>query len=367
VDRRQFVTALGASGFWLAQGAPALPYDRWVLIDALASPQSFNIPWPPQYQGLTEEQRTSIRESGMTAINLTVNAATVEETVGNIAFWMGEVERHPDLLTVVRQAKDIAAAKESHRLGLMFGFQGTDVIEGDINRLTLFRRLGVRIMQLTYNTRSLVGDGCLEPGNAGLSTFGRSVVARMNELGIAVDLGHCGMQTCLDTIAVSKKPVLITHSGCRTIYNHPRNKTDEVLKALAARNGVIGIYLMPFLGGGTDGTGSGAATKELLLRHIDHAVKLCGVDRVGIGSDQSITPIRETPEYLAEWQRFSKVRQSAGAAAPGEDRPLYIAELNTPRRLESIGDALLGRGYKEDDVRKILGGNFQTALQGIWS
>jgi membrane dipeptidase len=273
---------------------------------------------------------------------------------------MSEVERDPSLMTIVRNAAGIQAAKQSKRLGLMFGFQGTDVLGADLTRLVQFRRLGVRIMQLTYNTRSLAGDGCLEPGNAGLSSFGRQMVARMDELGIAVDLGHCGMQTCSDAIAQSRKPVLISHTGCRAVYDHPRNKTDAVLKACADRGGVVGIYLMPFVGG------KGAPTAELVMQHIDHAVKICGIDHVGIGSDQSITPIRETPEYLREWQNFSRIRQASGSAAPDEDRPLYTPEFNSPRRLELIAAELAKRSYDDNGIQKIIGGNFQRVLNEIW-
>jgi membrane dipeptidase len=370
MTRRTFSGLLGGAAVLAARGLDAQPavsprvhdlYERSIAIDALANPQSFNIPWPPQYQGLLEEQRTNIRNSGITAINVTVNGVTVEDTTGHIAYWMSEVERDPTLMMIVHDAADIRVAKQAKRLGLMFGFQGTDVLGTDLTRLVLFRRLGVRIMQLTYNTRSLAGDGCLEPGNAGLSSFGRQMVADMNRLGIAVDLGHCGMQTCSDAIAGSRKPVLITHTGCRAVYDHPRNKTDAVLKACADRGGVVGIYLMPFVGG------KGAPTAETVMRHIDHAVKVCGIDHVGIGSDQSITPIRETPEYLREGESFARKRQASGSAAPDEDRPLYTPEFNSPRRLELIAAELAKRGYDDAGIQKIIGGNFQRALSEIWA
>ena len=360
MTRRCLVTLLGAAP---AMGAPAGPdvralYDRSVVIDALANPQSFNVPWPPQYRGLNEEQLASARSSGITALNVTVNDGTLEDTVAHIAFWQGEVERNPRLFSIIRNAGDIAAAKQAGLVGLMLGFQGTDVLGSDLNRLVMFRRMGVRIMQLTYNTRSLAGDGCLEPGNAGLSAFGLQMVARMNELGIAVDLGHCGTQTCLDAIAASKKPVLITHTGCRAVFNHPRNKPDEVLRAVSAKGGVVGIFLMPFLGTPT--------TKDLVVRHIDHAVQVCGIDHVGIGTDQSITPIRVTPEYRQALEAIGRARQAAGAAAPGEDQPPYTPELNSPRRLEMIAGALAERGYREEDLRKVIGANFQRVLTEIW-
>jgi membrane dipeptidase len=184
------------------------------------------------------------------------------------------------------------------------------------------------------------------------------MVSRMNELGIAVDLGHCGTQTCLDAIAVSKKPVLITHTGCRAVFQHPRNKPDEVLRLTAEKGGVVGIFLMPFLGTPT--------TKDLVLKHLEHAIEICGIDHVGIGTDQSIAPIRETPEYMRALEMIGRARKAMGAAAPGEDQPPYCPDFNSPRRLEMIAEELLKRGYKDVDLRKILGANFQATLNTIW-
>ena len=261
-----------------------------------------NVSWPPRGP-LSQKQRDAIANSGITAINVTVSADTFEATTRNIALWQGEADRYPTLLSVVRRHDDIARAKKEKTLGLILGFQNTDMLERDLSRLDVYHRLGVRIIQLTYNDRNLVGDGCLEPGDAGVSAFGRQVVDRMNALGLAVDLSHCGTHTTADGIALSKKPPLITHSGCREVYRHPRSKEDRELKAMADKGGVVGIYFMPFIG-----PGPGAPTVEMLMRQIDHAIKVCGVDHVGIGSDLSTAPIEETPEYL---KRTEIVRRGA--------------------------------------------------------
>jgi membrane dipeptidase len=150
MTRRTFAGLLGGAAAFAGRGLdaqPAVPthvhdlYERSIAIDCLASPQSFNIPWPPQDQGLLDDQRANIHNCGITAINLTVNGATFEETTAHIAFWMGEMERDPSLLTIVRNAADIQAAKQSKRLALMFGFQGTDVLGTDLTKLVHFRRL----------------------------------------------------------------------------------------------------------------------------------------------------------------------------------------------------------------------------------
>ena len=336
-------------------------YKRAIVIDALANPGSMNVSWPPRGP-LSQKQRDAIAASGITAINVTVSADTFEASTRTIALWTGEADRYPTLLSIVRRHADIAKAKENGTLGLMLGFQNTEMIERDLSRLDVFHRLGIRIIQLTYNDRNIVGDGCLEPGNAGLSAFGRQVVERMNALGIAVDLSHCGTQTTADGIAASTKPPLVTHSGCREVYRHPRSKEDRELKAMADKGGVIGIYFMPFIG-----PGPGAPTVDMLTRQIEHALKVCGADHVGIGSDLSTTPIEETPEYLREAKAFVDTRAARGISAPDETRPLFIPELNHPRRLEGVVRALGARGHSAAVIEKVIGGNFHRALKEIWT
>ncbi len=335
-------------------------YQRAIVIDALANPGSMNVSWPPRGP-LSQKQRDAIASSGITAINVTVSA-DFEGSLRNIALWQGETDLYPTLLSIVRRHSDIEKAKRDKTLGLILGFQNTDMIDRDISRVDMFYRLGIRIIQLTYNDRNLVGDGCLEPGNAGLSAFGRQVVERMNTLGIAVDLSHCGTQTTADGIAASTKPPLITHSGCREVYRHPRSKEDRELKAMAAKGGVVGIYFMPFIG-----PGPGAPTTEMLMRQIDHAIKVCGVDHVGIGSDLSTTPIDETAEYLSEHKSFVDGRVKRGISAPDEMRPLFIPELNHSRRLEGVVRGLRQRNHSTDVIEKIIGGNFHRVFKEIWT
>ena len=369
ISRRQFGAALGVApllagtrvGGAIEQDDIAGVYQRAIVIDALANPGSMNVSWPPRGP-LSQKQRDAIASSGITAINVTVSADGFEATTRNIALWQGEADRYPALLSIVRRHSDIARAKQDKTLGLIIGFQNTDMLERDLSRIDVYQRLGVRIIQLTYNDRNLVGDGCLEPGNAGLSAFGRQVVERMNALGIAVDLSHCGTQTTADGIAASTKPPLITHSGCREVYRHPRSKEDRELKAMADKGGVVGIYFMPFIG-----SGQGAPTIEMLMRQIDHAIKICGVDHVGIGSDLSTAPIEETPEYLTEHKSFVDGRVRRGISAPDEMRPLFIPELNHPRRLEGVVRGLRQRKYSTDVIEKIIGGNFHRVFKEIWT
>ena len=335
-------------------------YERAVAIDCLASPGPFNTP-DATANPLSPEMVANAKASGITAVNLTVSSApNVAATFRDMGYWERELQAHPDVLMKVYSVADLQRAKGSKRLGLIYGFQNAAMLEGDAANLDVFQRFGVRIIQLTYNDRNLLGDGCLEPANAGLSRHGRDVVARMNELRMLVDLSHCGLQTTADGIATSSRPVAITHSGCRGVFDHPRSKTDDILRALANKGGVIGIYMMPFL------NAQGQPMAADLIKQIEYAVKVCGEDHVGIGSDLSITPHVVNAEYEAKHRRFVEGRKQRGIAAPREEDYMFVKDLNTPRRLELIADQLLTRGHSATRVEKIIGGNWMRVFGEVW-
>ena len=335
-------------------------YERVTVIDCLASPGPFNSVQPRT--PLNDAMVRNAAQSGITGINLTVNSDDFSSTVRSIGAWERELNVHADVLMRVRSVADLTEAKRTKRLGLIYGFQGVQPIGSDLSTVAMFAAYGVKIIQLTYNTRTLVGDGSLEPGNAGLSTFGRELVAEMDRQRVLVDLSHCGQRTTADGIAASTRPVAITHSGCAALADVPRNKRDVELKAMADKGGVVGIYLMPFLTPGRQ------PTLDDVVRHIEHAVNVCGEDHVGIGSDLSITPHDVTDEYKREHREFVARRQKAGIAAPGEDPEVYffVPDLNTPRRLERIAEALLARKHSEARVEKIIGANFVRLMRDVW-
>jgi len=374
MDRREFAKLAGAAvvaprAVFLSGStprstdAPRTPmwpgYDRAIAIDCLASPGPFNTP-DRTGAPLTPEMVANAKPSGTTAVNVTVSDNTFEGTVKEMGYWERELRAHPDVLMKVYSVADIRHAKESRRLGLIYGFQNATMLAGDVSNLDVFQRFGVRIIQLTYNDRNLLGDGCLEPANAGLSRYGRDVVARMDELRMMVDLSHCGLQTTADGIAASSRPVAITHSGCRAVFDHPRSKPDTILRALADKGGVIGIYMMPFI------NAQGQPMAADLVRQIEHAVKVCGEDHVGIGSDLSITPHVVNAEYAERHRRFVEGRKRLGIAAPREEDYMFVKDLNTPRRLEQIADQLLSRGHTEARVEKIIGGNWLRLFGDVW-
>jgi len=330
-------------------------YRKSVVIDTLCAPFT-------SFDSLPDKAAiASVRKSGITAINFTISGPTYEETVNNVAYIDALVEQSPDVFMVVRQQSDIARAKNEGKIGIMAGFQYTQFLEADTSRIETFRRLGVRIMQLTYNNRSIFGDGCLEPGNAGLSKAGLKAVQTMNELGVAVDLSHSGYRTTSEAIAASKKPVLITHSGCASIYAHPRNKPDEVMKALADKGGYFGVYLMPYLVASPT-----VPTREHVINHVLGAINICGADQVGIGSDGSIQAVSLSPEQKKTFDEDIARRKKLAIGAPGEDRYPFVPDVNGPDHMEIIAAELQKRGQPSSVIEKVLGTNFQRIIGEIW-
>ncbi|WP_315835323.1 dipeptidase [Bradyrhizobium prioriisuperbiae] len=219
----------------------------------------------------------------------------------------------------------------------------------------MLRDFGTRVIQLTFNTRNYVGDGCTEREQSGLSTYGIELVHRMNELNIIIDVSHSGYQTTLDAIRYSKRPIAITHSSCAAIARHPRAKSDEQLKALKDANGYIGILCCPFFI-----KPQGRAGLEDFLRHIDHAVEIVGVDNVGIGADWG----GWSPDFPAELQMLAQARLAShgfrkGELSFGEIIPEFDAWTSWPR----ITAGLLARGYSEAEVAGLIGNNWLSFMQ----
>ena len=377
LTRRRFmagIALLASTPLWpsmrQALAASAATPGRWlgyaeaIVIDALGGPGEYNAePLAP----LSAKALDDVRASGLTAVNLTVSgvgsyARDADETIRNIAYWNAQIAAHPEHLLQVRSAADLAMAKQSGRLGLVYGFQDATPLGEDPDRVALYDDLGVRVFQLTYNRRNLIGDGCLEPGNAGLSALGRTLVERLNERHLLIDLSHAGERTTREAIARSAKPVAISHTGCAALAALPRNKTDIELRELADKGGVVGIYLMPFL------RTQGQPTAEDLVAHIEHALQVCGEDHVGIGSDGTISPIDFNDAFRRKHAADVADRRSRGISAPGEDADVYtfLPDLNTADRLATLAALLARRGHSDARIGKIIGGNFARLFRETW-
>ncbi len=373
-SRRTFLTLLGIAStapLWrgAARAAPAKAtgwpgYRDAVVIDSLGGPGVYG---SDDFAPLSAVALSDVRASGLTAVNLTVSgvgsyALDYDKTIRSLAYWSAQVAAHPDALVEVRTVANVIAAKRGGRLGLIYGFQDTTPLGEDLERVDTFWNLGVRIFQLTYNRRNLVGDGCMEPGNAGLSEFGRKLVARLNSRRALVDLSHAGERTTLEAIEASKQPVAISHTGCAAVAPHPRNKTDAELRKLAERGGYVGIYLMPYL------RTQGQPMSEDVLRHLQHALDVCGEDHVGVGTDGTISPVAVTPEFQRKFAEEVNERKKLGIAAPGEDANVYtfIPDLNVANRFERLAELLSARQYSRVQIAKVLGGNFLRLLREVW-
>ncbi|HKS73371.1 MAG TPA: membrane dipeptidase [Terriglobales bacterium] len=334
-------------------------YARSLVLDGNCAPplNDGKLPFP-------QSQLDLARQSGVNVLKLTLGGINDDfvSTVGFLAFVQRMCEVHPDYFMQVRVASDFERAKRENKLGIIFSFESADMLNGDLDRIEIFRDLGVRVMQLSYNKKSPFGAGVMAPEAGGLTELGRKAVDTMNKVGIAIDLSHANPATTADAIAVSKKPVVMTHGGCSAIHRHPRNKTDEQLRALADKGGVLGIYDLPYLTASPK-----QPTVDDYMAHMEHALKVMGEDHVGVGSDAGLEPFDTSPQGLAEFNKAEEQRQKSGLAAPEEDRPTYVTGLNIPRRIEVITDQLLKRGYSERVTEKVIGGNFVRVFGEIWT
>ena len=374
VNRRQVVMGAAAAAltpwsFSLAESGALYPrarYDKAVVVDALGGLGEFN-PDAPDDAPLSARALKDVRDSGVTLINFTVNDVgngpnRFKSAVKNIADVEHELALHPDALMKVVRGRDIENAKSSKRLGIIYGCQDTTMLEADLKNLSVFADLGVRIVQPTYNIRNLMGDGCIEKADGGLSKMGYDFIAEVNRLHLLLDLSHAGPRTIAEGIAASKAPMAITHTGCRALADLPRNTRDSELKALAERGGVAGMYFMPFL------RESGQPHAEDLIRHIEHAVNVCGEDHVGLGTDGSISGVPLTDEYRAHFKKDIEARVKAGFGAPGESADVLtiVPEYNDPLRFYSLANDLARRGWSGNRIDKLLGANFARLFAEVW-
>jgi len=368
IDRREMLAAASSAAVLSMLPSRSAPeesvspeaadiYRRALVFDAnLAPPVQDKFPFP-------KTLLDTMRQSGITAMKTTLGGidGKFEDTINDIAFAQSLVEEYPDLYVQVRRHDDFARAKRENRVGILLSFEAATMLEGKLGRIELFRGLGVRVMQLTYNKESPFGMGVLGDPKAGLTPLGRKAVAKMNEQGVAIDLSHSNETTAFGVLQITSRPALITHAGCAAVYGHPRNKSDALLRAVAAKGGVVGIYDLPYLTPSPK-----QPTLDDYMAHMTHALSVSGEDHVGIGSDSDVTPWDTSPKALADFNKEEEHRKKSGLAAPGEDRPPYVIGLNTPRRCEVIADALLKRGYSARVAEKVLGLNFTDALARIW-
>lgn len=374
MDKRQFLKlSTGVSlGFILPNGVNAAndfkvlksdmswsPYSNSVVIDGLSAAFDYGV------ESFDNDVLAIFKRSGISALNATIPSPGDDyaATLSKIKATLALIKRYPSYFRLVTKASDVLLAKRKQQIGIIMGFQSTEMFADDLNQIDFFARHGVRYMQLSYNGASQFGSGGLVKNDEGLTDLGQEALQRMEKNKVLVDLSHSGQQTVAQAIKVSTRPLTISHTGCNGVYRHPRNNDDAELKAVADKGGVVGIYLMPFLEGGDS-----ELKAEALLRHIDYAVNLCGEDHISIGSDQGVVPVNDGPEYREAIRQEVKRRIAAGISAPGEtpNRPPFIAELNSEKRMELIAWHLSKRGYGDGQIEKILGLNLLQLYRAVW-
>ena len=309
---------------------------------------------------------TDIHRGGLTAINATIAIwQNFVETLDVIARWYLKFDKYSDILMPIKAVADIKTAKAKGKSGIIFGFQNACPIEDDLRRLRVLHELGLRIIQLTYNNSNLLGAGYSDSSDWGLTKFGRDFVRECNRLGILIDLSHVGDQTVMDAIEFSEKPVAFTHVGPRALFNHHRNKTDEQLKELAARGGVAGgVAETNFLSAWKKSTLSD------YLDSIDYMVDLIGIDHVGIGCDftnnQSANMLRwfftgRNIDVKIEYPKEFRIESKDEIVGPH-----YPEGFQSAADFPKLTLGLQERGYREQDVKKIMGENFLRLFGEVW-
>jgi membrane dipeptidase len=316
--------------------------------------------WLTRPGTFTAEDIVRYRESGITVFALGSGPDSYERAIRYFADWNGFLAGYSDWVTRIDDALDFARAKAQRKVGVMLTYQNSAHFRTPDDVETFFG-LGQRISQLTYNFDNKIGSGFLENRDGGLSVFGLSILERMEQTGMAVDVSHCGDQTTLDALAAAKKPVLITHGNARALVpGHLRCKTDEAIQKMAKTGGVMGISMIRFMVRAEE-----PVTIDHVLDHVDYVSKLVGVEHVGIGSDLDVVgnanDIGGGGFDPTTQPNFSRYQYHAGP-----DGRINIKGLDHPKRVFDFTEGLIRRGYKDGDVRLILGENAVRALGQIW-
>jgi len=320
--------------------------------------QKFN-QWMTKPGAFTEADFETYKNSGVNVFNFGHAATDVEpyeQAIRLLADWSSFLAAYPDWLMRISTAADFARVKETKKLGLLFGFQNANHFRS-VDDVDVFYGLGQRVSQLTYNFRNMIGNGAFERNDGGLSEFGIQIVERMNKVGMAVDVAHAGDRTQLDAFDASRKPVIISHGNARALNNgHPRCISDESIRALGKSGGVMGINFISFMVKAHE-----PVTADDVVDHFDYVTKLVGIEHVGVGSDYGL----ESNNFLAPAE-LSRFLTSADKRYRVH-RVEAVVPLQGPDRMYVLTDALIRRGYSDENIRLILGQNFRRALTAAWA
>jgi membrane dipeptidase len=376
MNRRDCLKVFGAGPFALAASrgvgqSSRVDYARAIVIDGQAgiydpySVEPYGADDP--YAQFSARAVDEMRQSGLTATSFTVNKVgnapdVWPNTINTIAendLW---ISSNSDIMLKANSTADIHRAKTERKIAVIYNTQDTSLVGADLDRVTLLKGLGVRVVQLTYNNRNLSGDGCLESGNAGISKLGRATIARIEKEKLLLDLSHSGQQTAAEAIAAATRPMTISHTGCRALNDNPRNQWDAELKACADKGGVVGIYWARFLSVNCH------ATSADLIRHMSHALNVCGEDHVAIGTDSVLFKTQINDKALAHQKKVYEQRVTAGIAAPCEGPDVFniVWDWDSDMRFKLLADGLARAGWNAAQIEKVIGGNLMRLYAETW-
>ncbi len=346
-DRRTFLkNTLATAGVLGLHGLPSLSLaasTRSVLVfDAMGEIREV----------YDEALLQAMLDSGLNAITKTMcdpktfELEALDAALEGIRGFDAWIKRNPRQVLKATSVADVDRAQRAGKIAVFYLIQNSTPFGRNLDKIDTFHALGLRSVQITYNYQNWAGAGCKERTNAGLTVFGLQLVEKLNDSNMLIDCSHANMPTMADTIRASRKPIIVSHTGCMAVHKNDRNTTDENLRLLADHGGVVGIdQIRPHI------TTLREGAVEHYYDHIQHAVKVCGIDHVGIGSDRDHRYIELTPGYLDE------LRAEQGANLNENDLPWFMVELNGPRRMETIWDGLKGRGLSDGELEKIMGAN----------
>ena len=330
--------------------------ERSMVIDMLG-PLRLDLNDDVYSKPLTDAEVADFRRSGIRVFHNSWGLGgpdARERVFAYLAGWNGFLARNADLFTLAASAADLDRARAANKIAVIMGVQNAEHFYA-VEDVKTFHGLGLRCSQLTYNSQNMIGSGSTERIDGGLSDFGVKIVGAMNDVGMLVDVSHCGDRTTLDAIELSKGPIAITHSNCRALNDHPRLKTDEAIRKLAAKGGVMGITGVRMFVAGKEPT-----TIENLVDHIEHVAKLVGIEHVGIGSDADLHGYDAMPaDQLERLKSFYK-------ASYGFREKIDIDGFNHPAKTYDLTEALIRRGYSDEHIGLVLGGNFRRLLGNVW-
>ena len=320
----------------------------WTVIDGL------------QYSAWSREVFEQMREGGLNAVHVTIAYhENTRETLTRLGEWNSRFEAMSDLIRPVMNPEDIHKAKAEGRIGIIFGAQNCSPIEDEIRLIELMRQLGLVIMQLTYNNQSLLACGCYEDEDSGLTRFGKQVVKEMNRVGMVIDMSHSAERSTLEAIDHSEQPVIISHANPSHFHDALRNKSNRVIDAIAANEGLLGFSLYPFhLKNGPQ------CTLEDFCDMVVWTAERMGVDRVGFGSDLC----QNQPQSVLEWMRngrWSKTMDYGEGSSGNAGWPEALSWFRDNRDFPGIIEALQKRGFSDEEMGKIVGGNWVDLLTRV--